>query len=93
MTKTTFASRLKQIRETTGFTQAEVARRAGLHVLGVAKLEQGLREPALSTAQAIAGALGVSLAVFDDVTFDRDAEPSEEPPAPKKRGRPKNPPA
>ena len=60
-----FAARLRSLREAAGFTQSELAERAGLHKLGVAKLEQGLREPAWATVQALARALGVTCGAFE----------------------------
>ena len=85
---TTFATRLKQLREQAGISQAELATRAGLNTYGVAKLEQGVREPGLATAQAIARALGASMTVFDDVTFAQESALAESK-EPTKRGRPK----
>lgn len=60
-----FASRLKELREGAGLTQAALAERAGMHKLGVAKLEQGLREPTWATVRALAKALGVTCLAFD----------------------------
>jgi len=54
----------KGLRESTGITQQELADRAGMHKLGVAKLEQGLREPTWATVQALAKALGVTCLAF-----------------------------
>ena len=51
-----FNQRLKELREAAGLTQAQLAERAGLHRMGVAKLEQGQREPAWPTLQALASA-------------------------------------
>ena len=41
---TGFARRLKELRETAGLTQDELAQRAGLYKFSVAKLEQGVRD-------------------------------------------------
>jgi transcriptional regulator with XRE-family HTH domain len=43
-----------------------------MHKLGVAKLEQGLREPTWATVQALAKALGVTVLAF--VVEDGEAE-------------------
>ena len=53
-------STLKVLRERAGLSQQALADSAGMHVLGVAKLEQGLREPGWSTVLALAKALGVT---------------------------------
>jgi transcriptional regulator with XRE-family HTH domain len=59
-----FGPRLRELREAAGWTQAQLAERAGLHAQGVVKLERGEREPAWSTLLALAAALGVSVAAF-----------------------------
>jgi transcriptional regulator with XRE-family HTH domain len=59
-----FASKLKQLREAAGLSQADLAERAGMNVFGVAKLEQGVREPTWATVQALARALAVSVEAF-----------------------------
>src|SRR5687767_14883788 len=83
---TGFAKRLKELREAAGLTQAELADRAGLHQFGVAKLEQGLREPGWATALSLAKALGISVA---DFVVEEGGQPREPPRRP--RGRPKRP--
>jgi transcriptional regulator with XRE-family HTH domain len=75
-----FGHRLRELREGAGFTQGQLAERAGLHPQGVVKLERGEREPAWSTLLALAGALGVSVAAF--------AERPTTPATPRGRGRP-----
>jgi transcriptional regulator with XRE-family HTH domain len=62
----TFAARLKRLREAAGLTQPELAGRAGMNQFGVAKLEQGVREPTWATVQALARALGVDCTAFQD---------------------------
>jgi transcriptional regulator with XRE-family HTH domain len=59
-----FATRLKALREKAGMTQSQLAEKAGLHMFGVAKLEQGLREPSWATVQSLAAALGVDCRAF-----------------------------
>jgi transcriptional regulator with XRE-family HTH domain len=58
----TFATRLRELRSRAGLTQAELSRKAGLAQPSVSRLERGLKKPGLATAQALAAALGVSLA-------------------------------
>lgn len=82
MSKQTFARRLKQLREAASLTQQQLAERAGLNQYGVAKLEQGVREPGWSTVQALARALSVNCSAFES---EEDA-PAEGPARP--RGRP-----
>jgi transcriptional regulator with XRE-family HTH domain len=62
----TFAVKLKRLREAAGLSQPELAARAGMNQYGVAKLEQGVREPSWATVQALAAALGVSCEAFMD---------------------------
>jgi transcriptional regulator with XRE-family HTH domain len=59
-----FAGRLRELRESAGLTQVELAAKAGMHRFGVAKLEQGVREPSWATVQALAEALGVDCRAF-----------------------------
>ncbi|HEY7157275.1 MAG TPA: helix-turn-helix transcriptional regulator [Gemmataceae bacterium] len=59
-----FAARLRELRSAANLTQGELAKRAGLHRQGIAKLEMGEREPAWATVQALARALGVSCEAF-----------------------------
>jgi transcriptional regulator with XRE-family HTH domain len=89
--KQTFATKLREQREAAGLSQSELAGRAGLHTQAVAKIEQGIREPSLATAQAIARALGLSLSAFDDVILgtEQTAQPRSEKEPARPRGRPK----
>lgn len=83
MSQTTqFARRLRQLRDAAGLTQAQLAEKAGLHRQGIAKLENGEREPAWGTVQALAKALGVRCSSFENGQ-------AEEAGAPKPRGRPR----
>jgi transcriptional regulator with XRE-family HTH domain len=92
----TFAQRLKHLREAAGFSQPELARRAGMNRFGVAKLEQGVREPGWATVQALAKALGVTVLVFaddapppgqDGQTPEAPTDPSTTDTPPRPRGR------
>lgn len=76
-----FARRLKELREAAGLTQKELAEKAGLHLGGVFKLEQGVNEPSWATVRALTRALGV-----DCKAFDTDAKPQPETPK-KRRGK------
>jgi transcriptional regulator with XRE-family HTH domain len=78
--KGVFASRLRELREGAGLTQAELAAKAGLHLHGLTKLEHGDREPSWATIQALADALAV--------TCDELRKPPG-PVAEARRGRPK----
>ncbi len=86
MVERSFAEALKRLREAAGLSQPELAERAGMNRFGIAKLEQGVREPSWSTVLALAKALGVSLDTFRP---DDDASGSQA--QPKKAGRPRKP--
>lgn len=60
-----FGGRLKALREGAGFTQADLAERAGLNSFTVSKIEQGLRDPNWTTAMKLAAALGVNCLAFE----------------------------
>jgi len=95
--KSVFAGRLKELREKAGITQQQLAEKAGVHKLTVAKLEQGIREPTWETALALADSLGVSCEVLrqrssasSETRMGRPPKP--EAPAPKPtKPRPKKP--
>jgi transcriptional regulator with XRE-family HTH domain len=61
-----FGRRLKQLRESAGLTQEELARAADLSVSFVSKLEQRDLDPAWSTVQSLAAALSVSCEAFNE---------------------------
>jgi transcriptional regulator with XRE-family HTH domain len=61
----TFGERLRQLREGAGLTQPELAGKAGMHRMGVAKLEQGVRQPSWDTVQRLARALGLTCSAFE----------------------------
>ncbi len=67
-----FADRLKELRKQAGLSQQQLAEKSGLHKFGVAKIEQGLREPGWSTVQSIAGALGVDCSAFQDAPISTE---------------------
>ena len=77
VTGQSFGARLKQLREQAGLTQPQLAERAGMNRFGIAKLEQGDREPSWATVRALARALGVRCAAFED---DEERPPTEGPP-------------
>jgi transcriptional regulator with XRE-family HTH domain len=60
-----FGARLKELRQAAGLTQFQLAVRASLQPASVGKLEQGLTAPTWATARALAEALGVSVAAFE----------------------------
>jgi transcriptional regulator with XRE-family HTH domain len=82
---TGFGGKLRALREAAGLTQAQLAERAGMHLHGITKLEQGDREPAWATVLLLARTLGVSCEAFAG-----DEPPGEvEPAPPRPRGRPR----
>ncbi|MDF1501556.1 helix-turn-helix transcriptional regulator [Roseisolibacter sp. H3M3-2] len=72
--------RVRVLRERRGLSLRELARRAGVQVSDVSRLERGLtRQPRLTLAMALAGALGVRLSHLLGETEGGAAEPSEAP--------------
>jgi transcriptional regulator with XRE-family HTH domain len=80
-----FARRLRELRESAGLTQTQLAQRTRMHRQGIAKLELGEREPGWHTVQLLASALGVDCREFVNPNLEPPAD--EEPARP--RGRPK----
>jgi transcriptional regulator with XRE-family HTH domain len=65
-----FADNLRRLRLERFLSQAELARRAGLHALTITRLEGGATAPSTRTVRALAGALAVEprqLAAPDEV--------------------------
>jgi transcriptional regulator with XRE-family HTH domain len=61
-----FSERLKALREAAGMTQEGLARKAGLSTSTISKLEQRGVDPAWSTVQRLALALGVRVEAFEE---------------------------
>jgi transcriptional regulator with XRE-family HTH domain len=55
-------ARLRKLREAQGWSQEELADRAGLHRTYISSVERGVRNPTITVLAKIAAALGVSLA-------------------------------
>ncbi len=53
-------ARLRELRLAAGLTQAELARRTGIHRPNIARVEAGRQTPSLETLARIANAIGVS---------------------------------
>src|SRR5262249_21275227 len=79
-----FKDRLREIRAAKGWTQAELAERAGMTREGVAQGEPGRREPAWASVVALANALGVGCDAFLHPPAAGTATPQERRP-----GRPR----
>jgi len=79
-----FGKRLKQLREAAGLTQEGLARAAGLSTSAVARIEQRGKDPAWSTVQRLARALGVALSAFETEVEEEPAHRGR-PPKPAKR--------
>jgi uncharacterized protein (TIGR02996 family) len=76
---TGFGARLKELRLHAELSQAQLATRAKMNTAGVAKLEQGVREPSWATVLALAAALRVSVEAF---VPPRDGQTFRQPPTP-----------
>ncbi len=59
-----FADKLRKLRDAAQLTQAELARRAGLHPMQISKYERGIDVPKFTTVCALANALGVVVSAF-----------------------------
>lgn len=57
-------SNIQRVRKEKGFTQAELAEKAGLSEISIRKYENGDRKPKIETLQRIASALDVGLDAF-----------------------------
>jgi transcriptional regulator with XRE-family HTH domain len=81
---TTFAEKIKRLREAAGLTQAQLAQGAGLSLGIVRDYEQSKKEPTLRSAFKLAEALGVSCEAFKDCL---DGSPEPVPPPKGKKGK------
>ena len=54
-----FSERLRRLRLEHFFSQAELARRSGVHALTITRLETGRTAPSTRTVRALAEALGI----------------------------------
>src|SRR5689334_11739691 len=88
-----FGGRLKLLRERARLSQRELADKAGMHQFGVAKLEQGLREPSWATVQALAEALGVDCLAFTGKGENGESRPEKRGPGRPPKAAPATPPA
>jgi DNA-binding XRE family transcriptional regulator len=60
-------ARLKSLRQAAGLTQAELARRTGIHRPNIARVEAGRHTPSLETLTRLAAAIGVTTTtIFTD---------------------------
>lgn len=54
-----FGKRLRQLREAKGWTQEELADKAGMHFTYIGQIERGVRNPSLVNLERLAKALKV----------------------------------
>jgi len=67
MAKLSFGMKLKRLREKRGLTQNALAKKAGLHLTTIGKMEAGMRgNPKSDTLRNLAKALGVQIAKLLD---------------------------
>lgn len=64
--------RLRQLRERAGLTQVQLSLKAGVNAMACSRIERSVIQPRISTVQAFAKALGVTV---DDLLADPDPEP------------------
>lgn len=53
------SKRVREERSLRGWTQEELAERAGVHLSFIGQIERGIKKPSLATVQCLAEALGV----------------------------------
>jgi len=59
-------TKVKMLRETIGFSQAELAAKVGVTQGFISHVESGIREPTLDTLRKIASALGTTVSFLLD---------------------------
>jgi len=62
--------KVRALREAEGWSQSELARRAGLHSTTVSVIESGRWKPGLGQIEKLAAALGVDTVDLEDVSSD-----------------------
>lgn len=65
---------VRQLREARGISQEKVARRAGLHLTWINRVENGRTNPTWGSMKRIACALSVSLGELATLAEEKDAE-------------------
>lgn len=58
--KTEFGKQLRELRLKKGWTQEELADKAGMHFTYIGQIERGVRNPSLINLHKLAKALGIS---------------------------------
>lgn len=58
--RTKFGKHLRGLREAKGWTQEELADKAGMHFTYIGQIERGLRNPSLINLERLAHALGIN---------------------------------
>ncbi len=79
-----FADRLREAREKAGLSQYALAKKSGLSKQAISQLERGVGDPAWTTVQALALAIGIDCREFVDTSFALPDEVQANPP-----GRPR----
>jgi len=74
-----FRTKLREARKKARFTQVQLAKRSGMTSKHVSELERGVKNPSFAAAQALAKALGITVADFNG--------PSTRAPSKKAKGR------
>jgi transcriptional regulator with XRE-family HTH domain len=69
--------RLQRLRLAAGFSQSQLARKAGVPVATLKNWEQDRRGPRLETAVLVAQALGISLDVLAGLSAEAPPPPAE----------------
>ena len=78
-------TKMRMIRKSKGFTQIDIATKAGIAVNSLRLYEANKRQPRADQLRAIASALGVSVADLLDIKPARAVDPNEEPEDKEKR--------
>jgi transcriptional regulator with XRE-family HTH domain len=75
----TLGETIRQLRESKGWSQEELAGRSAVSFIAVYSCERERSSPSLSVLRRLCRALGVSLGLLDDVTFKDDKRRRREP--------------
>jgi len=63
-----FRTKLREARKNAKLTQVQLAKRSGMTSKHISELERGVKKPSFAAAQALAKALGITIADFNGLS-------------------------